>query len=130
MIKVTLENTLTGETKIVNGPASFTAPWKIQSIEKVANEKKYPTRLVVWAQKRGMPVAQFLDAARFLLQKDCPFCQTGTKVLKEIDRLGEDRAEKILDEILAAKDAGNTARLAEIRKELWPLEQPESLPQS
>lgn len=123
MIKVTLENTLTGEIQVVNGPASFTAPWQIKSVEKVVSEKKYPARIAVWAQKHGLPVAQFLDVARWLLEKDCPFCQTGTQVLKALDTLGEEKAERALGEILAAKEAGDTARLAEIRQELWPSDQ-------
>lgn len=77
--------------------------------------REFELQLAMWATKFRLPVAGFLDAARWLLDKDCPFCQLGTQVLRRINELGEERAEKALREILAAKDANDLAKLEEIK---------------
>ena len=128
MITIVLENTETGETRSVKGQASFEKPWRVQRV--IKEPKQIPARIAFWATKLGLPVPEFLDMARWLLKKDCPFCQLGTQVLKSIDELGDDRAQTVLAEILAAKETNDTARLAEIKKSLWPYDQPVSPRQS
>ena len=88
------------------------------------------SRLAVWSQKLGIPTAQLLDAARWLLQKDCPYCQLGTQVLRQIDNLGEARAERLLSMILEAKKVDDRDTLERIRKDLWSSETPALPPQS
>jgi hypothetical protein len=35
----------------------------------------HKAKIAVMAQSYGVPVAEFLDATRWLLNKKCPFCQ-------------------------------------------------------
>lgn len=127
---IILKNTITGEERRLLNGGNYRAPWKLDRVEtvKVPGEPGEPitdqiletrARIAVWTQKLGMPIAEFFDAARWLLKKDCPFCQMGTQVLKAIDELGEHRAEKILAEILQAKRDNDHARLKRIKETLW-----------
>lgn len=127
MIETTLENPLTGETITYKGAVSFTPPWRVKSITKTNSKLSI---VAAWAQKRGIPIAEASDAARWLLKKECPFCQLASQVLKAIEELGTEKTEEAFDAILAAKATGDTAELERIRKKLWPSEQLESLPQS
>lgn len=122
-IETILENPQTGETRLVKGIVSFTPPWRVKEVKKTGTAvMEAKAKVAVLAEKWGLPVATFLDGARWLLQKDCPFCQLGTQVLRAVEELGEERAQAVVVEILAAKEAGDTERLERIRKELWPSE--------
>ena len=137
MNRIIIKNTITGEEKVLLNQGSFSAPWKVDRIEHMRKpgEPGEPVvqemldrraRLAVWAEKHGMPLVEFLQFARWLIKKDCPFCQVVTKVLEAIDELGEHAAEKALTRILDAKSRNDHAELEKIRKELWPSEQPTS----
>lgn len=137
MNKIHLINTITQERKVLINQASYGPPWKVERIEYVKNPgepggmdnehtRATKARIAVWLQKSGLPVAEFYDAMRWVLKKDCPFCQMGTQVLKAIDELGEDKVEEALEEILKAKDANDMARLEQIKKDLWQSERPTS----
>jgi hypothetical protein len=115
-MKVILSNPLTGEKKTVIGNrGQIPKGWKILEIIKDKSAKD--VQLAVWASKYNLPLASFLDAARWLLDKDCPFCQLGTQVLRRINELGRERAEKLIEEILVAKQANDTDYLEKLRKQ-------------
>lgn len=128
--KIYLRNELTGEEQVHIDRANFAAPWRIVKVEKYnapdSKQGRLDAKLAVWATKVGLPVAEFSDAARWLLDKDCPFCQMGSKILKRIDELGPDTTEWALGQILEAKAANNHARLQQIRETLC-LDKPTSL---
>jgi len=114
-----LENTETGEIKEVEGATvSYQKPWRVKGFKGSAS-----TAVAVAATKLGVPMPQILDAVRWLIQKDCPFCAEGTKVLRHLNEIGEDRAKDIIDQIRAAKEAKDLTRLEEIKKSLWPSDQ-------
>lgn len=127
MAKVIFENA-NGQT--MEGEASGTIPpgWKIKGVIISRDKAPWAAKLAVWSSKYGMPTADLLDAARWLLQKDCPYCELGTQVLREIERLGPDRSETLIARILEAKKTNDTTALESIRKELWSSAAPE-LPQ-
>lgn len=129
--KIYLKNSETGEERMfINKVEAYRAPWRIDRIEKYLDPDsaagRVDAKLAVWAEKIGIPVAAFADAARWLLAKDCPFCQLGSRVLKRIEELGPETTEWALAEILAAKDRGDADRLVQIR-ELLCLDKPTSL---
>ena len=134
MNRIYLRNEITGEEKVLLNQGGYKAPWKVVKVESykepgdkgwaVTEEtKKREARLAVFAQKMGLPLAEFLDAARWLLQKDCPFCQMATQILKSIDELGEDKAREAIAEILVAKEAKDFDRLEKVKKRLWSSDQ-------
>jgi hypothetical protein len=117
---VILENTETGELKELHDKGSFRAPWRIkETIRESSPKKKHmEAAFAVWATQLNIPVPQFLDAARWLLNKNCPYCELGTKVLKRIKELGEKRSIELIQRILVAKDADNRDELETIRQEI------------
>lgn len=128
MSHVLLENIATGQT--VEAPAAGSVPhgWKVKGVVVSKKAAPWSAKLAVWSQKFGLPTADLLDAARWLLEKDCPYCQLGTQILRAIDRLGVARSEELIARILEAKAANDAETLESIRKELWSSETPE-LPQ-
>ncbi len=122
MTRITLWNPETGEERVIVGQGTFQRPWRVKSI--YHEPRREDLRLAMWAERKGIPVDKFLDAARWLLRKECPFCQLGTKVLQAIDALGEERTGEILDAIIAAKDANDLTRLEEIKRSIWASDQP------
>jgi hypothetical protein len=123
-MKVTLENIETGETIEVGKAGKLPKGWRVKSIQSTRNDagavakRERDSKLAVFATKLGLPVPQFLDAARWLLKKDCPFCQLGTQVLKRIDELGEEKAQALVARVLIAKDANDIEELARIKQEI------------
>src|SRR5215510_5207704 len=139
--RIVIKNQITGEEMVFLGQGSYKAPWKLDRVEtvRVPGEPGEPeteeslarkSKLAVWATKHGLPLPQFLDAARWLLQKDCAFCQLATQVMRAIDSMGDAKAEHAITRILAAKDRGDHAELEKIKKELCPSETPTSPQQS
>jgi len=126
MTQIQIKNTQTGEFKLINNGESFRPPWAFVSV--IAHKTERETKLAIWATKLGLPLPAFLDAARWLLDKDCPFCEVGVRVLRQIEDIGEDKATTYLKMILDAKERGDHGALAEIRKSLWSSDQP-ALPQ-
>ena len=90
----------------------------IKPKQQVVSNKSTRAKLAVWATKIGIPVPTLLDMSRWLLNKDCPYCQLGTKVLKLLDELGEDKAKELLSRILIAKETNDIGELNNIRLEL------------
>lgn len=128
--KIYLKNVETGEEKVfIDKAEAYRHPWKLDRVEKYldpdSQQGRIDAKIAVWAQKLGLPVAQFFDLARLILEKDCPFCQMGTKILKTIDDIGEERAHRYLSELLNAKERKDFDTLARIRNELWSSGQPE-----
>lgn len=122
-MKVIIENTETGELIEMGDRGSFKRPWRIKETipdpaSASTNDTLLQTKLAIFATKLGIPLPQFLDAARWLLKKDCPFCQMGTEILKRIDELGEVKAMELLNMILVAKSTNNINTLNFIKQEL------------
>jgi hypothetical protein len=130
-MKFILENQETREVKeIIGSKAQYSKPWKLIKTERESSDDlkrratgtkrhaEYEAKIAVWATKFGLPVPQFLDAARWLLDKKCPFCQLGTQVLKRIDELGAEKAEVFLTRILSAKEDNNLDLLNQLKSEL------------
>jgi len=119
-MKVILENTETGELKELYEHGKFQRPWRIKEIVPGENKpgKDMAARFAVFSTKLGLPVPQLLDAARWLLQKDCPYCQLGTKILRRIDELGENRSFELIKRILTAKANNDVGALDQIRREV------------
>lgn len=80
----------------------------MQSYELQAN-------LAIWAQRLGVPVPQFLDAARWLLGKGCSFCNAGTQILRRVNELGEERTAELITQILEAKKRQDFETLEKIK---------------
>ncbi len=83
---VIIENPQTGETRTLEKDASgryptFQVPWRVrgttQSVQRAAVVADYKmqvqSKLAVYATRLGLPVASFLDSARWLLDRDCPY---------------------------------------------------------
>jgi hypothetical protein len=122
-MSVILENKETGETRVVGNSGKVPKGWKIKEYISDGNKsahvkKEREAKLAVYATKLGLPVPQFLDAARWLLQKDCPYCQLGTQVLRRISELGEERAQELVARVLAAKETDDKEELNRIRQEI------------
>jgi len=117
---IILENTETGELKQLHDQGSFRAPWRIrETIPEVSSQQhQLEASLAVWATQLKIPVPQFLDAARWLLKKNCPYCELGTQVLKRVKELGEKRSIELVQRILTAKDANDRDALEQIRQEI------------
>ena len=130
MSHVILENVATGQ--LIEAPPAGSVPqgWKIKGVVVTRKAEPWTAKLAVWSQKLGLPTADFLDAARWLLEKDCAYCQLGTQVLRQIDNLGDKRAERLLTMILEAKKVDDRDSLERIRKDLWSSESPELHQQS
>ncbi len=123
---VILENTETGELRKAGNSGSFRKPWRVKEFipddpakaAEVSVKQKRDAKLAVWGTKFGLPVPQLLDAARWLLKKDCSYCQLGTQVLRRMEELGEERTRELVAQILAAKEANDESVLIRMRKEL------------
>jgi hypothetical protein len=119
-MRIILENTETGELKEFRNRGNFRAPWRIRETipedDKPAHELE--AKLAVLATKTGLPVAKFLDIARWILNKACPFCQLGTQVLKRVEELGEERSIALIQRILVAKDNNDIDTLNQIKQEI------------
>ncbi len=116
MSHVLLENIETGE--VVEAPPAGSVPpgFRIKGVVVTKKADPITARLAVWSQKFGLPTADLLDAARWLLNKDCPFCQLGTQVLRRIDELGDEKATSAIVQILEAKKQNDLGRLEQIRQ--------------
>ena len=119
---VIIENPETGEVKQLGMKGSFNKPWRIKEVipepKQNNNVRLNQAKLAVFATQLGLPVARFLDIARILLKKDCPYCKLGTQVLRRISELGEEKALSIINRILIAKDNNDAQTLEQIRQEL------------
>jgi hypothetical protein len=125
-MSVILENIETGEIQEVGSAGLIPKGWRVKGIGKPKGglvlakpeDPQIDVKLAVWAQKIGLPVAQFFDAARWLLDKHCPYCQLGTQILKRVEELGEDRTRELVAQILEAKKRQDLEALERIRKSL------------
>ena len=119
-MRVILENTETGELRELRNKGNFRIPWRIKEVipEEDTQIHELQATLAVLATRVGLPVAKFLDAARWLLNKNCPFCQLGTRVLKRVKELGEERSIELIQRILVAKDNDDKVALAQITQEI------------
>jgi hypothetical protein len=119
-MKVILENTETGELKQLHDKGNFRTPWRIKEVIPETDKQTHELQatLAVYAAKLNLPIGQFLDAARWLLNKKCPFCQLGTQVLKRVKELGEERSIDLIRRILTAKDSNDLETLNHIKQEL------------
>jgi len=123
-MSVIVENIETGETEVLGDSGVLPSGWRVKEFvsDRIKHEsiedKQKGARLAVLATKLGLPVPQLLDAARWLLQKDCPYCQLGTQVLRRIDELGEEKAQELVARVLAAKTSNNKQELLKIREEM------------
>lgn len=120
-MRIILENTETHELRELQDRGSFKRPWRIKETIPDGSgptNDKMSVQLAVFATKLGLPVPQLLDAARWLLQKDCPYCKLGTQVLRRVSELGEQRSLELINRILAAKQSNDRNTLHEIRREV------------
>jgi hypothetical protein len=130
-MEIILENPQTGETMVLTKGADgkwpgFKTPWKVkgtpQSVaqQTVIQQQKAQVQSVVavLAAEAGLPVADFLDAARWLLDKDCPFCQLATLVLRRVAQLGRAEAVSLVKRIKLAKDNQDAEALQLLRWEV------------
>lgn len=117
---IILENTETGELKQLHDKGNFRLPWRIKEVIPEADKRTHELQatMAVLAAKANLPIAQFLDAARWLLNKSCPYCQLGTQVLKRVKELGEERSIELIRKILIAKDNNDIETLNNIKQEL------------
>ncbi len=131
MASVVIENPETGETKMLEKNTlgkypSFKLPWRVKGTlteiqrgdgvkERIATIQSV---LAVYASKVGLPVADFLDAARWMLDKECPFCQTVTNVLRRVAELGDERSMDLILRIKLAKDKKDEPALWLIKEEI------------
>ncbi len=70
------------------------------------------------AVQARLPVAGFLDTARWLLDRDCPYCQLATEALRRIQELGDEMAIYFLNRIQLAKANNDAEELRRIRQEI------------
>lgn len=75
-------------------------------------------KVALFAVKLGLPVADILDAARFILGKSCPYCQLSTNLLRLVDSLGEEKVKEYITKCLNAKKNNDLAALATLQKEI------------
>lgn len=123
-----LENKETGETiELSKNSGQLPSGWRVKAY---IPERHYEheAKLAVWAAKHNLPIVKFLETARWLLKKDCPYCQLSTQILRRLSELGEAQAEEAIARILDAKNRNDREELERIRKSLCPSESPE-LPQ-
>ena len=126
-MSVLLLNTETGERRIVHDTTgTLKAPWRVE--KRVSNpaitgqlhlqsKLALEAKLATWASSLGLPVSRFLDAARWLLKKDCPFCQLGTQVLRRVEELGKEKTEELIRRILEAKKENDLKALQQLQEE-------------
>jgi hypothetical protein len=117
-MKVILENTETGELREMHNNGSFVRPWRIKEVVPESTPDNINAKLAVIGTKLGLPIPQFLDAARWLLKKDCPYCELGTEILRRIAKLGDKQTTEFIKRILAAKSANDIDALNQIRREV------------
>jgi len=119
-MRVILENTKTGELRELRDQGNFRLPWRIREVIPEVDKRAHEmdATLAVFATKLGVPVPRLLDAARWLLRKDCPYCQLGTQVLKRVKELGEARSIELIQRILIAKDTNDHNVLEQIKQEI------------
>ena len=115
-MRVILENTETHELRELQDSGNFKRPWRIKEV--VPESDSQAGKLAVIATQLGLPVPQLLDAARWLLKKDCPYCQLGTQILRRINDLGQDKAITLVNRILTAKAQNDINTLNQIRNEI------------
>ena len=128
---VIIENPETGETRTLEKDASgrypaFKLPWRVkgttQTIQRAKEVSDYKmavqSKLAVYATRLGLPVANFLDAARWLLDRDCPYCQLATEALRRIQELGDEMAIYFLNRVQVAKANNDMEELRRIRQEI------------
>jgi hypothetical protein len=117
---VILENTETGELHELKDRGSFQRPWRIKEVipEHKPDTNSVKVQLAVLGTKFGLPVPQLLDAARWLLKKNCPYCELGTEVLRKINELGEQQVQELITRILTAKASNDIDALNKIRQEV------------
>jgi len=131
MASVIIENPQTGETRTLEKDASgryptFHLPWRVkgtvEGIKQAAVQANaqmlLQSKIAVYAQRMGLPAAGFLDAARWLLDRDCPYCQLATEALRRIQELGDEMAIYFLNRIQVAKMNNDMAELRRIRQEI------------
>lgn len=128
---IIIENADTGETKVIEKDASgkypkMSVPWRVlnstHNIEHQSVMRNVVTTiqsaLAVYATKAKLPVPEFLDTARWLLDKDCPACEMVTQLLRRIEDLGPEKAMNLVARIKIAKDLKDETALAAIRLEI------------
>lgn len=80
--------------------------------------KEERAKLVTLAATYHLPIGQFLDVARWLLKKDCPYCQLGTQVLRKVQQLGSAKTQHLVMRILQAKAVNDLDALSKIKEEV------------
>lgn len=73
-------------------------------------------RVGLVATRWGIPISDFLDAAKILTGKQCLRCNIYAIILKKIGVIGYDKAEVLIKEIIEAKN--DIIKLTEIKKKL------------
>lgn len=118
---IILENTETKETREMKSGEMFSAPWHVKGT--VANEQRSQAKnalkaeLATMASEFGVPMAGLLSGARWLLGKDCPFCEVGGEFLALLQNGAIDRAQAkdLICQVLNAKDQKDYAALAALK---------------
>ncbi len=76
------------------------------------------TKLAVLATKHGLPLPEFLDVARWLLNKECPYCKLSTEILRLTSKLGDERTQAFIDRLRTAKQNRDETALRQIAEEV------------
>jgi len=128
---IIMENPETGQTLTLEKDASgryppMVLPWRVKGTTAAVQSQTIvqqriaavQSSIAVYAAKAGLPVAEFLETARWLLDKSCPFCQVATEVLRRIAELGADQGIDFVRRIKLAKDCNDRETLLIIQEEV------------
>lgn len=117
---IILENTKTGEQKMVQGSVRFKPPWKVKGSVMAQKKNEAAAQIAVLASRLGIPTSKFLAGARWLLGMKCPYCQVGGEFLAllELGTISEGEATMLVQQALDAKDRNDTEALEQLKGKL------------
>lgn len=83
-------------------------------------------KAAVIAQKLGLPLADMLTSLRQVFGIKCPACAQATEVLRAVNTMPPGVAESLIQRMLEAKTAGDTAALTRLKEEFDGYRRPRS----
>lgn len=122
MIK--LEHAQTGETIEVSSGTTFREPWRVkgikENVDRQAENRERAAKLSTMLSGWGLPLSMTLTAIRWLLGKNCPYCQVGGEFLKLLEdgKIGEAECKELVIQVLNAKDQNDEVGLAALKGRL------------
>lgn len=75
-------------------------------------------KLLILAQLWGVPVASLHEAGRVLLFKKCKYCDEVNQILRLTHKIGANKAEKYIKEVIEAKKNQDSEKLERIKYEV------------